>query len=157
MQTRHRRPCSARIGAIFAARMTAPRTEFAILGAGAIGSILGAHLARAGHSVTMLVRERRAEQLRRDGLRIKGLSEIAAPVQVLTDASELHGAEVLIVAMKTPGTAEALEPLRNADIGTAFSIQNGMWKNEALANAFGSGRVLGCLANTSGELLPSGE
>ena len=79
-------------GAIFAARMSAPRTEFAVLGAGAIGSILGAHLARAGHSVTMLVRERRAAQLRRDGLRINGLAEIATPVQVLTDASQLSGA-----------------------------------------------------------------
>jgi 2-dehydropantoate 2-reductase len=144
-------------GAIFAARMSAPRTEFAILGAGAIGSILGAHLARAGHSVTMLVRERRAAQLRRDGLRINGLAEIATPVQVLTDASQLSGAEVLIVAMKTPGTAEALEPLRNCKIDVAFSIQNGVWKNEALAQVFGPERVLGCLANTSGELLPSGE
>jgi 2-dehydropantoate 2-reductase len=143
-------------GAIFAAPMSS-RTEFAILGAGAIGSILGAHLARAGHSVTMLVRERRAAQLRSDGLRIKGLNEFTIPIRVLTDASELRGADVLIVAMKTPGTAEALEPLRSADIGAAFSIQNGMWKNEALANAFGAERVLGCLANTSGELLPSGE
>src|SRR4051812_17042705 len=143
-------------GAIVGAPMT-PRTEFAILGAGAIGSILGAHLARAGHSVTMVVRERRAAQLRSDGLRIKGLNEFAIPVQVLTDASELRAADVLIVAMKTPGTAAALEPLRKADIGTAFSIQNGMWKNEALANAFGADHMLGCLANTSGELMPSGE
>jgi 2-dehydropantoate 2-reductase len=144
-------------GAIFAPPMAASRCEFAILGAGAIGSILGAHLARAGHSVTMLVRERRAAQLRKDGLRIKGLSEFATPVDVLTDATQLRGADVLIVAMKTPGTAEALESLRNCDIGVAFSIQNGMWKNDALAQAFGAERVLGCLANTSGELLPSGE
>ena len=137
--------------------MTASRTEFAILGAGAIGSIVGAHLARAGHSVTMLVRERRAAQLRRDGLKIKGLAELATPVDVLTDASQLRGADVLIVAMKTPGTAEALEPLRKADVGVAFSIQNGMWKDDALARVFGAERVLGCLANTSGELLPSGE
>jgi 2-dehydropantoate 2-reductase len=143
-------------GVIFATRMTS-RTDFAILGAGAIGSILGAHLARAGHSVTMLVRERRAAQLRSDGLKIKGLSEIATQVEVLTDASQLRGADTLIVAMKTPGTAEALEPLRNAAIGVAFSIQNGMWKNDALASVFGADRVLGCLANTSGELLPSGE
>jgi 2-dehydropantoate 2-reductase len=144
-------------GAIFAATMTASRPDYAILGAGAIGSILGAHLARAGHNVTMLVRERRAAQLRADGLKIKGLAEFATPVGVLTDASQLRGAEVLIVAMKTPGTAEALAPLRACAIGTAFSIQNGLWKNEALAQAFGGDRVLGCLANTSGELLPSGE
>jgi 2-dehydropantoate 2-reductase len=137
--------------------MTASKTEFAILGAGAIGSILGAHLVRAGHSVTMLVRERRAAQLRGDGLRIKGLSDFTTPVSVLTDASQLSRADVLIVAMKTPGTAEALELLRNCDVGVAFSIQNGMWKDDALVHAFGADRVLGCLANTSGELLPSGE
>jgi 2-dehydropantoate 2-reductase len=137
--------------------MTASRTEFAILGAGAIGSIVGAHLARAGHSVTMLVRERRAAQLRSDGLKIKGLTEFAMQVDVLTDAAQLRGADVLIVAMKTPGTAEALESLRKADVGVAFSIQNGMWKNDALARVFGAERVLGCLANTSGELLSSGE
>jgi 2-dehydropantoate 2-reductase len=137
--------------------MTASRTEFAILGAGAIGSIVGAHLARAGHAVTMLVRERRAAQLRSDGLKIKGLTEFAIKVDVLTDASQLRGADVLIVAMKTPGTAQALETLRKADVGVAFSIQNGMWKNDALAQVFGAERVLGCLANTSGELLTSGE
>lgn len=137
--------------------MTASRTEFAILGAGAIGSIVGAHLARAGHSVTMLVRERRAAQLRSDGLKIKGLTEFAMQVDVLTDAAQLRGADALIVAMKTPGTAEALESLRKADVGVAFSIQNGLWKNDALARVFGAERVLGCLANTSGELLPSGE
>jgi 2-dehydropantoate 2-reductase len=133
------------------------KAEFAILGAGAIGSIIGAHLARAGHTVAMLVRERRAQQLRADGLRIKGLSEFSTPVQVVTDASQLQRAEVLIVAMKTPGTAAALEPLRRTDLGVAFSIQNGLWKNDALAQVFGAERVLGSLANTSGELLPSGE
>ncbi len=60
--------------------MTAPDSaEFAILGAGAIGSILGAHLAHAGHSVVMLVREQRAQQIRSDGLRIKGLVELTFP------------------------------------------------------------------------------
>jgi 2-dehydropantoate 2-reductase len=133
------------------------KAEFAILGAGAIGSILGAHLARAGHSVVMLVRERRAQQIQAEGLRIKGLAEFAVPVQALSDSSQLRSAEVLIVAMKTTGTAAALEPLRNAQIGVAFSIQNGLWKNEQLARTFGADRVLGSLANTSGELLPSGE
>jgi 2-dehydropantoate 2-reductase len=75
---------------------------------------------------------------------------------VITDPTHLGGANVLIVAMKTPGTAAALEPLRKADIGVAFSIQNGLWKNEVLAQVFGTQRVLGSLANTSGELLPSG-
>jgi 2-dehydropantoate 2-reductase len=32
-----------------------------------------------------------------------------------------------------------------------------LWKNDQLVDAFGAARVLGSLANTSGELLPSGE
>lgn len=137
--------------------MKSQGAEYAILGAGVIGSIVGAHLARAGHSVVMLVRERRAQQIQSEGLRIKGLSDFSVPVRTLTDASQLRGAGTLIVATKTPGTEQALEPLRNAEIGVAFSIQNGLWKNEALARAFGADCVLGCLANTSGEVLPSGE
>lgn len=134
-----------------------PQVEFAILGAGAIGSIIGAHLARAGHSVVMLARERRARQVQGEGLRIQGLVEFSVPVQTLSDASQLRAADVLIVAMKTSGTAAALEPLRRADINVAFSIQNGLMKNEQLVAAFGADRVLGSLANTSGELLSSGE
>jgi 2-dehydropantoate 2-reductase len=134
-----------------------PQIEFAILGAGAIGSILGAHLVRNGHSVAMLARGRRAEQVRSDGLRIKGLSEFSTPVQVITDPSQLSAAQVLIVATKTPGTAAALEALRHVHIDAAFSIQNGLMKNDLLAAAFGADRVLGSLADTSGELLASGD
>jgi 2-dehydropantoate 2-reductase len=131
--------------------------EFAVLGAGAIGSILGAHLARAGHSVVMLARARRAEQARSAGLVITGLAQFATSVEVVSDPEQFGGARVLIVATKTPGTAAALAELRHANIDVAFSIQNGPIKNELLAEAFGEQRVLGALADTSGERLPSGE
>jgi 2-dehydropantoate 2-reductase len=133
------------------------RAEFAILGAGAIGSILGAHLACAGRSVVMLARGRRGQQIEREGLRIRGLAQIALPVPVVLDPARLAGAEVLIVATKAIDTAKSLEPLRRAQIDVAFSIQNGVMKNELLAAAYGEERVLGALANTSGELLDSGE
>jgi 2-dehydropantoate 2-reductase len=131
--------------------------EFAVLGAGAIGSILGAHLARAGHSVVMLARGRRAQQIRTEGLRITGLRQFATAVETLSDAAHLRSAGALIVAMKTPGTADALATLRHADIDVAFSIQNGTLKNDLLTEAFGEQRVLGALADTSGELLAGGE
>jgi 2-dehydropantoate 2-reductase len=131
--------------------------EFAVLGAGAIGSILGAHLARAGHSVAMLARGRRAEQVRAQGLKITGLAEFVTPVVTLIDPRQLRGARVLIVATKTPGTADALASLRHVHLDVALSIQNGPLKNELLGEAFGEQRVLGALADTSGELLASGE
>ena len=131
--------------------------EFAILGAGALGSILGAHLARAGHSVVMLARGRRAQQIQSEGLRITGLSDLTIRVPTLTDHGQLRSAGVLIVAMKTPGTAEALANLKPAGFEAALSIQNGPLKDELLAQAFGPARVLGALADTSGELRSGGE
>ena len=59
--------------------------------------------------------------------------------------------------MKTPGTEAALERLRHVQVGAALSIQNGVLKDELLTRTFGAERVLGALADTSGELLASGE
>ncbi len=134
-----------------------PEFDFAILGAGAIGSIIGAHLARAGHSVAMLARGPRAAHIEQHGLSIRGLVEFTTPVRTLRDPHALRSAGVLIVATKTPGTATALEPLRDAHLDLTLSIQNGPLKNELLSAAFGAARVLGALADTSGELLPGGE
>ena len=131
--------------------------RIAILGAGAIGSILGAHLVRGGHSVVMLARGRRAQHIEAEGLAISGLAEFSTPVPVLREPGKLRAADVLIVATKTPGTQDALELLRHVEVGLAFSIQNGPIKNELLSAVFGAGRVLGSLADTSGEMLPDGK
>jgi 2-dehydropantoate 2-reductase len=133
------------------------RAEFAVLGAGAIGSIVAAHLARAGHTVVVLARGERARTVEREGLRIKGLADFSVRVPVITDPGLLAGADTFIVAMKTHGTQAALERLRHLEVGAALSLQNGVLKDELLAQVFGAERVLGALADTSGELLPSGE
>jgi 2-dehydropantoate 2-reductase len=134
-----------------------PEFDFAILGAGAIGSIIGAHLARAGNSVVMLARGARAAYLEEHGIAIKGLAEFTVPVRTLRDPRSLASAGTLIVATKTPGTAEALRPLQPVQLDVTLSIQNGPLKNELLTQAFGRERVLGALADTSGELLSGGE
>lgn len=131
--------------------------EFAIVGAGALGSILAAHLTRAGHSVAVLARGQRGDRVQREGLRITGLINLSTPIHVLRDPQQLRSADTLIIATKTPGTDETLASLSHVDIATAFSIQNGTAKNEQLAATFGPDKVLGALANTSGELLSTGE
>lgn len=131
--------------------------EYAVLGAGAMGSIIGAHLARAGHRVVMLARSQRAREIEQYGLRIKGLSEFSQSVPVISDPSKFQGAAVLIVATKTHATNAALAALQQTDIGTAFSMQNGLMKNDQLIEALGRQHVLGSLTDASGELLPTGE
>ncbi|MCW5572701.1 MAG: ketopantoate reductase family protein [Steroidobacteraceae bacterium] len=130
--------------------------DYAIVGAGAIGSVLAAHLARAGHEVAVLARGARAAQVERDGLVIEGLAAFPVPVRVVSDPAALRAARVLIVATKTPGTAETLASLGHVALEAALSIQNGPGKNDLLAAAFGPDRTLGALANTSAELQAGG-
>jgi 2-dehydropantoate 2-reductase len=104
----------------------------------------------------MLARGRRAQQIAKDGLTLTGLAEFSVPATVLTDPSALRSADVLFVATKTPGTEEALARLRHVDVGLAFSVQNGTMKDDLLTSVYGADRVLGALADTSGEMLADG-
>ena len=131
--------------------------KFAILGAGALGTILGAHLSRAGHEVAMIVRGERARILQRQGLVLNGLSDIKARPTVIDDPHKLRDANTLIIATKAIDSARALETLRHVQIDNALSVQNGVLKNELLAAVFGYSRVLGAMADFSGELLANGE
>jgi 2-dehydropantoate 2-reductase len=131
--------------------------RFAILGAGALGTILGAHLSRAGHEVVMIARGDRARVLQRQGLVLNGLSDIKARPNVIDDPSKLIDTDTLIVATKAIDSARSLEALRHLRLENAFSVQNGVLKNELLASIFGYSRVLGAMADFSGELLANGE
>ncbi|HEY6124091.1 MAG TPA: 2-dehydropantoate 2-reductase [Steroidobacteraceae bacterium] len=131
--------------------------RFAILGAGALGTILGAHLSRAGHDVVMIARGERARVLQRQGLVLNGLSDTKARPNVIDDPSKLIDTDTLIVATKAIDSARSLDTLKHLRLENAFSVQNGVLKNELLARVFGYSRVLGAMADFSGELLANGE
>lgn len=131
--------------------------KFAILGAGALGTILGAHLSRAGHEVAMIVRGERARVLQRQGLVLNGLSDIKSRPTVIDDPKKLRETGTLIIATKAIDSSAALATLGHLDLKHAFSVQNGVLKNELLAKVFGFSRVLGAMADFSGELLANGE
>ena len=131
------------------------RARFVIVGAGALGSILAAHLARAGHEVTVVARGRRAEQLAQRGVVLRGLEALAVRVAV-AKPSEIASTDTLVLATKAIDTEATLATLRHVALENAFSLQNGVLKNRLLAEAFGRERVLGCMADFSGELEADG-
>jgi 2-dehydropantoate 2-reductase len=130
--------------------------KIVILGAGALGTVLGAHLARAGEDVTLIARGKRAAYLKEHGATITGLADFTVPVNVITDPSQVHSADVLIVTVKTYDMASALQSVKHLDVGSVLSIQNGVLKNEQLAQTFGWEKVLGAMAAFSGAVLPTG-
>jgi 2-dehydropantoate 2-reductase len=130
--------------------------KIVILGAGALGTVLGAHLARAGEDVTLIARGQRAAYLQEHGATITGLVDFTVPVRVVTDATQIHDADMLIVTVKTYDMASALQSVKHLDVGSVLSLQNGVLKNEQLAQTFGWEKVLGAMAFVSGEVLPTG-
>jgi 2-dehydropantoate 2-reductase len=131
--------------------------RFAILGAGALGTILGAHLSRSGHDVVMLARGERARGIARQGLVVTGLANVEARPAVIDDPKRLLEADTLVVATKAIDTPATLASVGHVRFQAVLSVQNGVLKNELLARAFGSSSVLGAMADFSGELMPTGE
>ena len=130
--------------------------KIVILGAGALGSIIGGHLARAGEEVMVIARGPRAAFVQQHGISLTGLANFTVPVQVTTNPQEVRAADVLIVAVKTADTEAALASVRHVQVGSALSIQNGVLKDEQLAHTFGWDKTLGAAAIISGEVTANG-
>lgn len=131
--------------------------HFTIVGAGALGTILGAHLIAAGHGVTMVARGARATQLAAQGLVVRGLREFDLPCTVVTPGAPIATPGVVVFTVKTYQMDEALAALGALRADAVFSVANGVMKNEQLRAVYGASSVLGCMANVSGELLANGE
>ena len=79
-----------------------------IFGAGAIGSLLGGHLALAGTAVSLVARGRHLEVMRSQGLRLvaKEGERVAHP-RCVGDARELEPQDFVILTVKAPALREA--------------------------------------------------
>ncbi len=128
-----------------------------VLGAGALGSIIAGHLARAGEDVTLVARGDRAEYLRQNGITINGLAEFNAACPIVTNPSQIPEADVLIVAVKTHQMNSAISGLSHVRFPCVTSVQNGVRWYEQLSEVFGVANVIGASALISGEMAASGE
>ena len=104
--------------------------KIVILGAGALGTVLGAHLARAGEDVTLIARGQRAAYLQEHGAIITGLVDFTVPVRVVTDPSQLHDADVLMVTVKPSDMEPALQSRKHLQVESVLSLQNAVRKDE---------------------------
>lgn len=126
--------------------------KFAILGAGALGILLAAHLSRAGHEVQLIARGGRARSLAANGLVVRGLADFRARCAIVEDPREVGVTEVFINTVKTHDSAAGLASLAGLAPALAFSVQNGVVKEEELIRRLGARQVLGAMADFSGEL-----
>jgi 2-dehydropantoate 2-reductase len=133
-----------------------------VFGAGAVGSLLGGFLARAGHSVTLVGRAGHMAAIRHAGLRITGIwgAHRVTNLACTDSPASLHNAsfDVILVTVKSYDTAAALGAIRDlARPSTSIvSVQNGYGNTEAIEACLGRGRVFGARIITGVELLEDG-
>jgi len=117
-----------------------------IVGAGALGSVIGGCLARAGEDVTLVdVANPHLEAIAGQGLRVTGFQNFSIPVRATDRPSEIKEADFLLLITKSMDTEMALQGVGHISIQFACSIQNGVAKDERLARVFGKEKVLGGL------------
>ncbi len=114
-----------------------------IVGAGAIGSLYAAHLARVAEVWVLARRDEHARSINARGIRVTGHSEFHADLKAATDPRELPAFDFGIVATKASQTREAFAPVAHLfPHGAVLSAQNGLGSEEVLAELMPSGHVI---------------
>ncbi|MEA3119113.1 MAG: 2-dehydropantoate 2-reductase [Paraburkholderia sp.] len=144
----------------------------AVVGAGAIGGLIAASLARAGHEVSVLARGQTLAAVRENGIRtLDGKGRMSAiAVRASHDAAELGAQDFVVIALKAhalPALAASLHPLV-VERTAIVSAMNGLpwWfldgsntlagqrieavdPNGAVSRALPAERALGCVVHLS--------
>jgi 2-dehydropantoate 2-reductase len=135
-----------------------------IIGAGAVGTFVGARLALAGHEVTLAGRPGLAEAVRGGGLTliepsgsrhttaVRAVDSIAAAFTRTASTSALTSVsasaslyDLTLVTVKAYDTANVIAELMATgakQIPPLLTLQNGVGNEEALAEAFGTERII---------------
>lgn len=122
--------------------------RWAIVGAGAMGSTFGGHLALAGHEVTLVdVREDHIAAVREHGLELRRPSGKDALVRLGATTNpdvDLGPVDVALFLCKGWATVDAARSVRHA-LGTdgwAVTVQNGLGNDRRLAEVFNVSQVV---------------
>ncbi len=121
-----------------------------VVGAGAIGSLYAAHLARSCEVCVVTRREDHAERLRREGLRVSGKAEFVAALDATADPGSLGPFDFAIVATKANDVGTAMARLSGSSPGAVvMTSQNGLGADEIVAS-IGPWSVLSAVTFMSG-------
>ncbi|MFO7776385.1 MAG: ketopantoate reductase family protein [Candidatus Hydrogenedentota bacterium] len=123
-----------------------------VMGAGAIGSVLGGFLAKAGHTVTLVGRANHMEAIQRNGLRISGIfgEHRIETLRPCVSVSEAAGAiySFIFLTVKSYDTERAVAELapQVSEDTLVCSYQNGLGNVDCIAARFGWARTVGARA-----------
>lgn len=152
-----------------------------VVGAGAVGGLVGGRAARAGADVTLVDRGEHLEALRQEGLTLispDGVRETVSGIRVSGDTSEVGPRDLVVLAVKTYDLSDAARsippligpetvvlPLQNGIPWWYFHEHGGAFDGRRLRSLDPEGvigehldpdRVLGCVAYVAAEVVEPG-
>ena len=153
--------------------------RIAIYGAGAIGGLMGAHLARAGEEVTLIARGAHLAAMQANGLSVMhdGGAYTVHPraVERPEDAGIQDYIVIALKAQSVPPLADKLAPMRGPKTAVVMAVNGVPWwyfygvegqlKDKRLASVdpgdrqwdlIGPERVIGCVVHPAAEIVEPG-
>jgi 2-dehydropantoate 2-reductase len=135
--------------------------HIAVVGAGNMGCLYGANLARVGEQVTLVdVWAEHVLAMHERGLAMEGLhGEFTAEVAATTDPGAVSGVDLVIVCVNGYNTRAAAEAAQGmlAEDGCVLTLQNGLGNVEVLTEVLGESLVVGGLTFHSADLQAPGQ
>ncbi len=133
--------------------------KYAIYGAGSLGTVLGAYMAKNGVDVELVNRNKaHVEALREKGAHITGTVEMTVPVRV-SFPDEMEGPyDVIFLLTKQLLNKEVVSFLKPmlADKGVIVTLQNGI-PEPGIAEIIGEDHTIGCVVEWGATLSAPGE
>ena len=134
--------------------------KIGVLGAGSLGSAMGAALAEAGSEVWLVSRNRaHVDAIRARGLEVRtDHGERTVRVDAAVDCAGLAPVDLLIVLVKSFDTRKAIEAAMPAvgEHTIVMSLQNGLGHEEVLGAVVGRERLIAGRTYVGGQLLAPG-
>ena len=153
--------------------------KICVVGAGSIGGLLGARLARAGYEVSLIARGPHLAALRARGLTLRAKKETyTLPVNATDDVAGMGQQDAVFIALKAYSIAAMLPrlaPLLGAQTVVIPAINGIPWwyfykeggrfdgepagrvdPGGAMLRSFDCGRILGCVVHASAEVVEPG-
>lgn len=133
--------------------------RIAVIGAGAMGSVIGAKLLATGAEVILFdINEAHIQAIRIRGLTLgDAAGERIVRISATTAIAEIVDADLALVLVDSNGTADVapLLPSLLARDGVALTLQNGIGNVEALVAVLGASRVIaGSTYNSAAFVMP---
>jgi 2-dehydropantoate 2-reductase len=105
--------------------------KICIYGAGAVGGLMAAWLARSGHEVSVVARGAQLDAISRNGLRVRSEGKVDShKIRAESDPARLGPQDYVLVTVKAPsltGVADTIAPLLGPDTSIVTAMNGVPW------------------------------